>query len=146
MKIQVEIDPNCKETEVIIRTNELTNEINEIIQKLSVTNQKVLAGFSDDGVELIEISEIIRIYSADKKIFAQTTSGEFLIRMRLYELEERLDKMMFARISNSEIVNLKKIKKIDLSFTGTIAMTLSNKTITYVSRRYVSKIKQLLGM
>lgn len=146
MKVQVEIDATCKETEVVIRTNELTHEVNEIVQKLATAHQKFLAGFTDEGVQLIDIREIIRIYSADKKIFAETISGEFIIRMRLYEMEERLDKMLFARISHSEIVNLKAIQKMDLSLTGTIAMTLSNQKVVYVSRRYVTKIKQLLGI
>lgn len=50
------------------------------------------------------------------------------------------------RISNSEIVNLKKVKNLDLSFVGTICMELSNGDVSYVSRRYVSKIKRLLGL
>ena len=62
------------------------------------------------------------------------------------EAEERLDNSKFVRISNSEIVNLKKVKSLDLSFVGTICMELSNGTVSYVSRRYVSKIKKVLGL
>nr|WP_330379950.1 LytTR family DNA-binding domain-containing protein [Roseburia intestinalis] len=53
---------------------------------------------------------------------------------------------MFIRISNSEIINLKEVKKFDLSFSGTICVSMSDKTVTYVSRRYVRKIKQVLGL
>lgn len=146
MKIKVEIDTTCKEPEITLRTNEMTDEINEMIQKLSAYQHKILAGFQEDTIQLIDLTEIIRIYSADKKIFAQTQSSEFVIRLRLYELEERLDKSLFVRISNSEMVNIKAIKKIDLSYAGTISITLSNGTTTYVSRRYVKKIKQVLGI
>ena len=146
MKVQVEIDPTCKETEIVIRTHELTDEINEMIQKISVSHQKTLAGFIDDEVHLLEASDLVRIYSVDKKVIAETGLQAYILRMRLYELEERLDSSRFVRISHSEIVNLKAIKKIDLSFTGTIAMTLSNKKTAYVSRRYVSKIKTRLGI
>ena len=68
------------------------------------------------------------------------------MRLRLYEAEERMDSSKFVRISNSEIVNLKKVKSLDLSFVGTICMELSNGTVSYVSRRYVSKIKKVLGL
>lgn len=57
-----------------------------------------------------------------------------------------MDNSKFVRISNSEIVNLKKVKSLDLSFVGTICMELSNGTVSYVSRRYVSKIKKVLGL
>ena len=65
---------------------------------------------------------------------------------RLYEIEERLNPHQFVRISNSEIINLKRVDNFDLSFTGTICVKLSNGTTTYVSRRYVAKIKKILGI
>lgn len=66
--------------------------------------------------------------------------------MRLYELEERLDSAKFIRISHSEIVNLKMVKHFDLSLSGTICVALLDGTELYASRRYVSKLKQVLGV
>jgi DNA-binding LytR/AlgR family response regulator len=146
MQVKVEIDDRCGEPEVIIKTNRITDEINEIVQKLSTSQQKLIAGFNDDTVKLLDAADIIRLYTANQRVYAQTKSDEFTVHLRLYELEERLDKTLFVRISNSDIVNLKAIKKIDLSFAGTICIILSNDTITYVSRRYVAKIKQALGI
>lgn len=69
------------------------------------------------------------------------------MRLRLYELEERLDRHTFVRISHSEIVNLKRVTALDLSFSGTIKMTLADgAAVCYVSRRYVKKIKEALGL
>ena len=48
--------------------------------------------------------------------------------------------------SNSEIINLSHTKKFDLSLAGTICVSMSDGAITYVSRRYVPKIKQKLGI
>lgn len=39
-------------------------------------------------------------------MFAQTDDGELSLRLRLYEMEERLDKSVFVRISHSELINL----------------------------------------
>ena len=62
------------------------------------------------------------------------------------KLEQTLAGLGFVRISNSEIVNLKKVRGFDLSFAGTICVSLSDGSATYVSRRYVAKIKQVLGI
>lgn len=146
MKIEIKIDDTAAETKVIIVTREVTESVQALVKRLSEEHPKVIAGFSEDTVRLLEQEEILRIYAADGKVFAVTEKGEFTLRLRLYELEERLDKKRFVRISNSEIVNLSKVKGFDLSFSGTIRVSLTNGTSTYVSRRYVSKIKTTLGL
>ena len=146
MQIEIQIDESCKEPKITIVTDRMTDEVNEIMKRLSGEPSKMIAGFRDDFVEILEPEGIFRIFAANGKVFAQTSRGEYTLRLRLYELEQKLDSHVFVRISNSEIINLKKVNGFDLSFTGTICVMLSNGASTYVSRRYVAKIKQLLGM
>ena len=113
---------------------------------LSSKTPEVITGFYNDLAEILSPDDIIRIYAEDGKIFASVKSKEYILRQRLYELEEQLNKYSFVRISNSEIINLKKVRNFDLSLSGTICVTLSDGTATYVSRRYVSKIKKILGL
>lgn len=146
MQIEIKIDESCKEPKIIVITDKMTDEMNEIIKKLSDNQSTMLAGFKNDIVEILDPDNIYRIFSSNGKVLVETNSGEYSLRLRLYETEQRLDSHIFVRISNSEIINLKKVKGFDLSFTGTICVTLSNGTVTYVSRRYVAKMKQLLGI
>ena len=121
------------------------SKIVDFIEKLNGMTT-VISGTKDDKVEILEQDSLIRLYAEGGKIFAVTENGLYQLRLRLYELEERLDAGRFVRISNSEIVNLKKVRSIDLSFAGTICMEMSNRQVSYVSRRYVSKIKKILGL
>lgn len=146
MQIEIKIDKACKDPKVIILTDKITDEVNELLKKLSDTQSQTIAGFKDNSLEILQPDKIVRIFTASKKVYAQTERREYLLRLRLYELEERLDKNTFVRISNSEIINLKKVKNMDLSFSGTICVNLCGDITTYVSRRYVSKIKQVLGI
>lgn len=148
MRINIKIDTDFEEPEALITTASMTDEVNRVIDFINRSEEAatVISGFKDDKVTLLEQEELVRIYAEDGKIFAKKGQELYQIRLRLYELEERLDNHLFVRISNSEIVNLKKIKSLDLSFAGTICMELSNGDASYVSRRYVSKIKKLLGL
>ncbi|MDO4332914.1 MAG: LytTR family DNA-binding domain-containing protein [Eubacteriales bacterium] len=146
MKIEIKIDETCAEPKILILTDKITDEVNLIFKKLSLDAPMTLAGFRDDTLKILEQQRIVRIYAAAGKVFAATQDGEYMLRLRLYELEERLDKNSFVRISNSEIINLKKVTNFDLSFTGTICVSLSDGSVAYVSRRYVPKIKQVLGI
>ena len=146
MKIEIKIDENCSEPKVIVVTDKVTDEVNEIVKRLSDEPSQILAGFKDGQAIGLEPEQIYRVYAAEGKVYAETKNETYSLRLRLYEAEQRLANRSYARISNSELINLKKVKNFDLSFVGTICVSLSNGNVTYVSRRYVSKIKQLLGL
>lgn len=146
MKVEIQIDSSYTEPRILIMTDSMSEEVQRLVRKLSEDSPQIISGIKDDKLEVLEEDTLIRMYASAGKVFAVTNSGEYVIRLRLYELEERLDKNKFVRISNSEIINLKKVKNFDLSFTGTICVKLSNGTVTYVSRRYVARIKQILGV
>jgi DNA-binding LytR/AlgR family response regulator len=114
VEIEIKLDENFKEPKIIILTDKITDEINDLIKKLSETNTETIAGYAERGVELLDCNSIIRIYAENQKVYAQTEQGKYSIHARLYELEEKLDGKIFVRISNSEIVNLRKIKNMDL--------------------------------
>lgn len=146
MKIEIKIDAGCKEPKIVILTDRVTEEINEIVKRLSGEQTRMLAGFKDGQATVLEPERIYRVYASNGKVYAEAEGGTYLLRLRLYEAEERLSDRSFVRISGGEVINLKKVRGFDLSFMGTICVSLSNGTVTYVSRRYVSKIKQLLGL
>ena len=52
----------------------------------------------------------------------------------------------FVRISHSEIVRLGAVKEFDLSLAGAIRVIFWDGSFSYVSRRYVGKIKRVLGI
>ena len=148
MKLNIKIDTNVSEPEALIVTPKMNEEVSKIVDFIENLNgmTTVISGTKDDKVEILEQDSLIRLYAEGGKIFAVTENGLYQLRLRLYELEERLDAGRFVRISNSEIVTLKKVRSIDLSFAGTICMEMSNRQVSYVSRRYVSKIKKILGL
>lgn len=146
MQIEIKIDGSYTEPKIIILTAAVTDEVNVIVDKLSKETPQIISGSKNEKVEVIEQEDLIRVYANAGKVYAVTDKGEYTIRLRLYEMEERLNYNQFVRISNSEIINLKKVENFDLSFTGTICVKLVDGTTTYVSRRYVSKIKTILGI
>ncbi|MCI8557717.1 MAG: LytTR family transcriptional regulator [Lachnospiraceae bacterium] len=146
MQVEIKMDSAYTEPKVILMTASMTEEVQRILKKLSEDVPQIISGSRDEKIEVLHQEDLIRIYADAGKIFAVTEKGQYVLRLRLYELEERLDDRQFVRISNSEIINLRKVDHFDLSFTGTICVSLSNGTTTYASRRYVSRIKKILGI
>ncbi len=146
MEIEIKVDNSCKEPKIIVMTNQVTEEINNFVKRISQVAPQMLVGFREGGAKILEQEKISRVYAENRKVVAVADGNEYILRLRLYELEERLNKNCFVGISNSEIINLKKVKNFDLSLTGTICVKFNDGTATYVSRRFVAKIKQILGI
>lgn len=146
MKVKLLIDEQYKEMECHIccdKSDALTKDALNLARSVFDTS---IVAYDGDKTVMVRASDIVRIFAANKQVYVATVAGEYRIKERLYELEEKLDDKVFVRISNSEIVNVKKLVRMDTSLTGTIRMFLQGDMDTYVSRRYVAKIKKALGL
>lgn len=131
---------------MLIYAREMTAEVSEIARRIEGTGRKRVMGFRDDEMCFVGYDDILRFEAMNQKVFAQTKEGALRIKQRLYELEEALVGTPFVRISNSEIVNFDKVASLDLSMTGILILKFKNGDKSYVSRRYVKKIKDYLGL
>ncbi len=145
LKIDVTLDPALEEMLVKVLSPGETEELQALLRRLEEPRR--LTGFRQGTAVPLEAAEVLRFYGEDKEVRAQALGGAvYTVRLRLYELEERLDRKAFVRVSHSEIVNWKRVTALDLSLSGTIRVTLEGGVVTYVSRRYVKKIKEVLGI
>ena len=144
MKIRFDIQEKYNEIEIHLCNSEKNKELlslKEMLENLLDTKIRV---YKEQESRMLVPSKIVRIYSANKKVYIRTMDDCYEVKDRIYTLEEQLDGRGFVRISNSEIVNIEQIEKLDMSYSGTIKMYMKNQYETYVSRRYVSKIKEEL--
>ena len=144
MKVDIRIDPGCGEAKVTITAPALTDEVKALAARLE--GGAALIGWDGDTAVPLSEADILRCYGEEKGVKVQTIGAVYDLKERLYELEARLDRHTFVRISHSEIVNLRKVTALDLSLTGTIRIALTGGTVCYVSRRYVKKIKETLDL
>lgn len=145
MKLEIQIDEKYEETKIIIQGNKMNKEISDLIQNISKVqeNFKVFLG---EETYFIKEEDIESIYSENGKVYIKTSDNKYLIKNRLYELEEILSKNKFVRISNSEIINFSKVEKINTKVLGTIYVHFFSGYETYVSRRFISRVKEFLNV
>ena len=144
MKVELNIDEKFKEILVTISTDKINDEVQELVNYIEY-KEDYLVGIADDQVCVLDISDIIRVFVGDRKVFVVTTKGKFIVRKKLYEMNNLLTKD-FVKISQSEIANIKFIKNLDLSIRGTIVIVYKNSDISYVSRRLLKDFKTKLGL
>lgn len=148
LDIRVEIDPSCRVPQLVIKTDQKT----EYIENMVYSIERCLEGdypqiIANDGdtVVLLNQWDIVRAYTENRKLIICTDTDKYESKLTLHEMENILDESYFVRISRFEIVNLKKVFSFDLSITGTIRITFMNKADTWVARRYVRAISEKLN-
>ncbi len=144
MKVIYEIMEKYKEPEVHLCVQEKTRDTEELFRAIKQLTEMRIVGYRGQVSELLSPGRIVRIYAESKKVFVRTAEECYEVKDRLYVLEEQLKEQKFVRISNSELVNVQQIAQLDMSYAGTIRMQMRNGDVTFVSRRYMRKIKDVL--
>ena len=149
MDIEIKLSEEYSSTKVVVYTNKMTEKISnlvDVITKITGENIQTIVGTKEEEIFLLSLNDILTIYAENQKVFARSVNGIYRLKNRLYELENMFIGTSFLRISNSEIVNFDQVKSLDLSINGTISLKFKNGDKSFVSRRYVDKIKNYLGL
>jgi len=142
MRVKFEKKKYLEENFLVIQAKEKTSEVESIIKGIEQTKTVLNCSYKDKNV-LIPSNLFIRFFSCNKKIYGSTIDSEYLVKYRLYELENFLQKR-FLRISNNEIINVDYIARLEVTNTGIIIIYFKNGEQTSSSRRYLKSIKECL--
>ena len=146
MKVEIILDDAYEQPSVKIYTRTMTEEVEKLREALNTAAIEKLVGLKDEEVFLLDYDDTLRIYAQDKSVYAVAGGEIYRLRLSLTACEERLRAHRFLRISRFDIINLDYVKKLDLSFTGTIAVEMKNGDVVYVSRRNLRAFKEALGL
>lgn len=161
MKISITIDSAYNEPLLEIHTAAVTSEVQRLVDSINTLNVELesskiatsslfmITAWKAENAVFLKPSDIMQIYSCNKKIFVKTEDAEYELKYRLYELEDLIEEhtlRQFIRISNTDIVNFDFVRNLDMSITGAICVNFKNNGRAFVSRRYVPKIREKLGI
>ena len=96
-------------------------------------------------VSFVKISAIDWIEAADYYSCLHIASRTHLLRRSMSELEQELDAAVFCRIHRSTIVNLKRVRSLQLNADGEYDVLLENGARLRLSRRYRKGLQARLG-
>jgi two-component system LytT family response regulator len=97
-------------------------------------------------VTFVKISEIDWIEAADYYACLHVRTKTHLLRRRMSELERELDQTVFCRIHRSSIVNINRIRGLEVGEDGEYEVTLDTGARLRLSRRYRKQLQSLLGI
>lgn len=147
VEIRIEIDPQCHDPVILIRTDQKTQRVEDIVHAIETcadSRSPLIAGYQGSEMELLSQRDIIRVYVEARKVRIRTGDGIYDSRKTLSCLELVLDPERFIRISRFEIVNIRRIARFDFSVAGTVHVVFDDGSVTWVARRHVRAIQLAL--
>ncbi|SJZ83223.1 LytTr DNA-binding domain-containing protein [Pilibacter termitis] len=144
-QLSILLDETISFPEVLLKARE-TEEIAEIVTLLEEYDKgkttKLLIKTAD-GVEVIEKSVIQIIESFGKKVEITTEEEVYQTNGPLYQVIERINDVTFIQISKSVYVQMKNIRRLELSFSGNYLVEVGKRKLS-VSRRFVKELLRRL--
>ena len=145
MKITI-IDPAPdEEDEIIVKCRFIDNDLTQLLNQLK-NGSSQMNFLKNNKIVFVEKKDIFYFESVDDKVFAYTQDDVFETNLKLYELEQILYSKSFFRANKAVLVNLNKIKSLSPAFGGRFEAILKNDYKVIISRNYVPKLKELLGL
>lgn len=146
MKVTLDIDSDYEETKLTIHCREMDDSIKEILDFLKGKKTQFIVGRDGEMQHILKPDEIHYFHTENEGVVAVNSEGSFILKEKLYELEEILPATKFIRLSKSVIANLYELSRFEASFNGTLCVHFKSGAKEYVSRTYVSGIKEALKM
>jgi two-component system LytT family response regulator len=97
-------------------------------------------------VTIIRISDIDWIEAADYYACLHVRTKAHLLRRRMSDLERELDPTVFCRVHRSSIVNLNRVRGLEVNEDGEYEVALDTGTRLRLSRRYRKQLQSRLGI
>ncbi len=147
IKVRTNISSEFQEIEVCINAPEKNEEVQRLENELLSRNVNVIKqiiAMRNNDIFIINVSDVIMFFSEEKNNFCKTKDGIFLIKEKLYYLEDVLPSREFIRISNSTIINIKHVKCFNTSIIGRIVVKFKDGNEENVSRRRTAEIMKFL--
>lgn len=97
-------------------------------------------------IDVIPVSEVIRVEAQDDYVEFHTTKGRFLKKETMTQLEQQLPADRFLRIHRSHIIRLDQMEKLEKYGKESYLVILKNGDKVQVSKSRIKNLKELLGI
>jgi DNA-binding LytR/AlgR family response regulator len=143
MNVKLEENPTLEEIEVLIKYACMNQTVHKLQMLVKSVDKTIKCSLEDRSV-WINASDIYYIESIDKHTFVYCKNAVYDSDSRLYQLIDELSDFGFVQVSKSCIINIHVLDCIRPLINSRLEATLCNGECIYVTRKYVSAIRNKL--
>ncbi len=150
MKVKLVCEESSKDMilkELENRGIEVSDEAEFILYQKSFSTSSYIPAQDEKGsISLIKYADVMYFEAVNKITYSEAINGQYVVKEKLYELEEKLNIHSFLRVSKSHIVNIDFIDKIIPWIGSKYILEMKNSAQIDVTRSYYQSFKKRLGI
>jgi len=122
------------------------HQLDKVIEYLEeiVSSSCIIYAKKNNRYYKVDAHLVVYIEGFSKEAYIHTIDTQFEIKEKLYELEEKLRKYGFIRISKSIIINCRMIVSFEPLLNMKYRVYLKNNVSVEISRTYLKKFREFL--
>lgn len=130
----------------IVFTEKDIDQINRILDAIIKGEDVYITGYDEIGQKNIESRSIQYFIVEADDVLAIVGKSQFIIKLKLYEIEELLQDKYFIRVSKFALVNINKIEYIKPALNSKLILLMKNGDEVEVNRHYYKAFKKALKL
>ncbi len=130
----------------IVFPEEESEKVGRILDAIVKGEDIFITGENAHGIKHLESRKIHYFMVVDDEVRAFLSNASFIVKYKLYELEELLVDKYFIRVSKYALVNINKIDYIKPAFNSKLVLQMRNHEEVEVNRRYYKAFKKTLKL
>lgn len=127
---------------VILEYVEFTKEFREIKDYVLQKGESIIAYAEGNEAVSIRIEDILYFEAVDELVFAYLENQLYEVKMRLYQVEDKLKSKNVLRASKSVLLNLDYIVSVRPALNGRLYAKMENGEDILISRKYAKQISE----
>lgn len=127
---------------VILEYVEFTKEFREIKDYVLQKGESITAYAEGNEAVSIRIEDILYFEAVGELVFAYLESQLYEVKLRLYQVEEKLKSNSILRASKSVLLNLDYIVSVRPALNGRLYAKMENGEDVLISRKYAKQISE----
>ncbi len=130
----------------IVFSEDQAEKVNRMLDSIVKGEDVFISVEGEEGIKNIESRRIHYFIIENEEVVAILMKEKFIVKIKLYELEEMLGNKYFIRVSKYALVNINKIDYIKPAFNSKLLLLMKNGDRVEVNRRYYKAFKNTLNL
>lgn len=141
MKLIIDQSLENNDVEITIKCGMIDEKLEHLISQIRLYSFSI-TGKKDGSKHMIKLETIFYFESVNENTFIYCDKDVFECDMKLYEIEQMLEKTSFVRISKAYILNTACVESVKAYVNGRFEASLENGEKVIINRHYAQAFKE----